>query len=93
MPETLKAFANRCRCCLEKFFNDEKISTITNFFEIQFFSFTSMEVSTKKTLVASLFLADRCPISVETLGTALEPCLRVLSRGTFKIFSLQERLD
>lgn len=45
MPDSLKAFANRCRCCLEKFFDDEKISKITNFFEIQFFAFTGEAVS------------------------------------------------
>lgn len=46
MPESLKTFANRCRCCLEKFYHDEEINTITNFFKIQFFSFTRLEVKT-----------------------------------------------
>lgn len=45
MPETLKSFINRCRCCLEKFYDDEKISKITNFFQIQFNAFTSLEVN------------------------------------------------
>lgn len=45
MPETIKSFSNRCRCCLEKFYDDEKISKITSFFSFQFASFTSMKVS------------------------------------------------
>lgn len=57
MPETLKTYINRCRCCLEKFFLDEKISQITNFFEIQFTSFTGgLEVKIEKTLVADICL-------------------------------------
>ncbi|XP_070502445.1 zinc finger protein 25-like [Chironomus tepperi] len=43
---SLKTFINRCRCCLESFMEDESVSPITDFFSIQFFAFTRLELQT-----------------------------------------------
>ncbi|KAG5682956.1 hypothetical protein PVAND_012273 [Polypedilum vanderplanki] len=41
---TLKSFLNRCRCCLNQFAIDEQTTPITDFFEIQFYAFTHVQL-------------------------------------------------
>lgn len=45
MPESIRTYVNRCRACLEKFFDNEKISPLTNFITSQFEAFTNLSVS------------------------------------------------
>lgn len=56
MSGSLKLFANRCRCCLEKFYEGEKISIITSFFGFQFRAFTQLEVSYQLVAHSRMFL-------------------------------------
>lgn len=68
MPESIRTYANRCRGCLEKFFDNEKISPLTSFIVLQFESFTSLTVNlTHKTMIThTLSLVEFVFVSKKT---------------------------
>jgi hypothetical protein len=93
MSPCLRTYFNRCRVCLERFYEDERTSKITSFFEIQFKSFTSMEVWKNLLRGAQVLMTFCSLVAVEQLRPDVETCLRVLSLRAAEIFRLQKRLD